>query len=62
MKHLTTGLHALILMLGTTGAALAEEATKEGGGGYGGTAYVWFGLIAIILAYGIYDTFWGSVD
>jgi hypothetical protein len=62
MKHLTTGLHAFTITLGTSAVALADEATKEGGGGYAATAYVWFGLIFLILAYGIYDTFWGPVD
>ncbi len=62
MKRVITGLHTLIFMLGTAGVALAEEATKEGGGGYAGTAYVWFALIAVILIYGIYDSFFRPID
>lgn len=35
---------------------LAEEAAKAPGG-YGSTDYVWFSVIAVILIYGVYDTF-----
>jgi hypothetical protein len=37
-------------------AALAEEAAKAPGS-YGSTDYVWFTVIAGILIYGVYDTF-----
>jgi hypothetical protein len=40
----------------------AEEAKKEGGGGYDSTAYVWIALIVIIVIYGIYDSFFKPVD
>jgi len=63
MKRVMSGLHTLILTLSTAGVAFAEEATKEGGGGgYEATAYVWFALIAVIIIYGIYDSFFRPVD
>jgi hypothetical protein len=37
-------------------AAWAEEAATAAHG-YAASDYIWFGLIAIILAYGTYDTF-----
>jgi hypothetical protein len=36
--------------------AVAEEAAKPSAG-YGGTDYIWFTVIAVVLLYGIYDTF-----
>ncbi len=36
--------------------ALAEETTVSTGG-YGSTDYAWFTVIGLILAYGVYDTF-----
>jgi len=36
--------------------AAAEEAAKTTGG-YSSADYVWFILIAVILGYGVYDTF-----
>lgn len=49
---------ALLIMAGAVwpGAAFAEEAAKPAGG-YGGTDYVWFTVIGLILVYGVYDTF-----
>ena len=37
--------------------ALAEEATQAPSAGYSSTDYVWFFFIAVVLAYGVYDTF-----
>lgn len=36
--------------------ALAEEPAKEAGR-YGGSDYIWFTMIGLILLYGVYDTF-----
>ncbi len=36
--------------------ALAEEPAKAAGK-YGGSDYLWFGMIGLILVYGVYDTF-----
>lgn len=63
MKAILTGIHSFLLVLGATTFALAEEVKAEGGGGgYEATAYVWFALIGIIVAYGIYDAFFKPVD
>jgi hypothetical protein len=64
MKRVMSGLHTLMLIVSTAGVAFAEEAAKEGegGGGYEATAYVWFALIAVIVVYGIYDSFFRPVD
>jgi hypothetical protein len=59
MKHLLIGVQALSALLGTVSVALAEEPAS---GGYGGTAYVWWALIVIIVAYGVYDAFFRPVD
>lgn len=50
---------ALLIMAGAVwpGVAFAEEAGKPAAGGYGGTDYVWFAVIGLILVYGAYDTF-----
>ena len=62
MKALLAGIQSFFLFLGTIAVA-AEEPAKEGAaGGYEATAYVWMGLIAIILIYGIYDSFFKPVD
>jgi hypothetical protein len=37
--------------------ALAEEGVTAAAGGYGASDYVWFTVIAVILLYGTYDTF-----
>jgi hypothetical protein len=38
-------------------SALAEEAVKAPAGGYAAGDYVWFAVIGLVLAYGVYDTF-----
>jgi hypothetical protein len=50
------------MFLSTVVVAFADEAKKEGGGGYEATAYVWMGLIAVIIVYGIYDSFFKPID
>lgn len=52
MKRLLSTLYGLILMA-VPSLALASEV----GGGYEGIASMYYSLIAIILIYGVYDTF-----
>jgi hypothetical protein len=64
VKALLAGIQSFLLFFGTMAVAFAEEAAKEGeaAGGYEATAYVWMGLIAVIVIYGIYDSFFKPVD
>ena len=63
MKAILAGIYSFLMFLSTVVVAFAaEEAKKEGGGGYDSTAYVWMGLIAIIIIYGIYDSFFKPID
>ena len=63
MKALLAGIQSFFLFFCTMAVAFAEEPAKEGGGGgYDSTAYVWMALIAIIVIYGIYDSFFKPVD
>ena len=55
-------MYSFLMFLSTVVVALADEAKKEGGGGYDSTAYVWMALIAIIIIYGIYDSFFKPID
>ena len=57
-----SALYAVLAWIGTTAVAFAEEATKEGGGGYNATYIVWESLIAIILVWGVYDSFFRPID
>jgi hypothetical protein len=63
VKAILTGIYSFLMVLGTAAITFAaEEVKKEGGGGYDSTAYVWMGLIAVIIIYGIYDSFFKPVD
>ena len=62
MKAILAGIYSFLMFLSTVVVALADEAKKEGGGGYDSTAYVWIGLIVIIVVYGIYDSFFKPID
>lgn len=63
MKAILAGIYSFLMVFGTAAMTFAaEEAKKEGGGGYEATAYVWMGLIAAIIIYGIYDSFFKPVD
>jgi len=52
----------VLAWFGTTAVAFAEEATKEGGGGYNATYVIWESLIVIILVWGVYDSFFRPID
>jgi len=45
-----------ILLVGAS-QVLANEPKGEGGSDYSGISYMYYTLIAVILAYGVYDTF-----
>jgi hypothetical protein len=63
VKALLAGIQSFLLFFGTMAVAFAEEPAKEGAaGGYEATAYVWMGLIAVIIIYGIYDSFFKPID
>jgi len=63
VKAILAGIYSFLMFFSTVVVAFAaEEAKKEGGGGYDSTAYVWMGLIAIIIIYGIYDSFFKPID
>lgn len=62
MKAILAGMYSFLMFLSTVVVAFADEAKKEGGGGYEATAYVWIGLIVVIVIYGIYDSFFKPVD
>ena len=61
MKSILVGIQTFVLVWGSTAIALAEEEKKEGGG-YDSMAGIWYALIAIVLIYGIYDSFFKPVD
>jgi hypothetical protein len=62
VKSMLIGAQAFVLFLASSVVALAEEAKKEGGGGYDSVAGVWYTLIVIVLIYGIYDSFFKPID
>ena len=64
MKGLLTGFQTVALFLGTVAVTLADEAKPaEGGGdGYQSLYYAWYALIGIILAWGVYDSFFRPID
>jgi len=45
-----------VLLVGVS-LALANEPKGEGGPDYSGISYMYYTLIGVILAYGVYDTF-----
>jgi hypothetical protein len=62
VKAILAGIYSFLMFLSTVVVAFADEAKKEGGGGYEATAYVWIGLIVVIVIYGIYDSFFKPID
>jgi hypothetical protein len=62
VKAILAGIYSFFMFLSTVVVAFAEETKKEGGGGYEATAYVWIGLIVVIVIYGIYDSFFKPID
>jgi hypothetical protein len=61
VKRILIGIQSFVLVWGGTALALAEEEKKEGGG-YDSVAGIWYSLIAIVLIYGIYDSFFKPID
>ena len=64
MKGIVVGLQTFLLFLSTVAVVFAEEAAGAEGGGdpYAGMYYVWYALIGIIVAWGIYDSFFRPID
>jgi hypothetical protein len=64
VKGLFTGFQTVMLFLSTVAVVLAnEEKPAEGGGDpYAALYYVWYALIGIILAWGVYDSFFRPID
>lgn len=53
MKKLTQGILSTSLLLAASSPAMANAP----GGGYEGITGMYYGMIAIVLAYGVYDIF-----
>jgi hypothetical protein len=64
VKGLFTGFQTAMLFLSTVAVAFAEETKPAEGGGdpYAALYYVWYALIGIILAWGVYDSFFRPID
>lgn len=64
VKGLFTGFQTMMLFLSTVAVAFANvPAPVEGGGDpYAALYYVWYALIGIILAWGVYDSFFRPID
>ena len=56
--------YAVLAWLGTTAIAFANEPKPAEGGGdpYAAMYGVWYALIGIILAWGVYDSFFRPID
>jgi len=52
------------VLLGVVAVAFANvpAPTEDGSDPYAGMYYVWYALIAIVLAWGVYDSFFRPVD
>lgn len=59
-----TGLQTFFAFLCTVSVAVANvpAPTEDGSDPYAGMYYVWYALIAIVLAWGVYDSFFRPVD
>ena len=63
MKGLMVGFQTFFLFLCTVAVVFAEESKKEAGGDpYAAIYYAWYALIGIILAWGVYDSFFRPID
>ena len=64
MKGMWTFLQTFLVFLCTVAVAVANEAKPaEGGGeGYNATYVIWYALVGIIVAWGVYDSFFRPVD
>ena len=64
MKGMLTFLQTCLVFLWTVAVVLAEEAAKAEvkEDPYAPIYYIWYALIAIILAWGVYDSFIRPVD
>lgn len=64
MKGMWTFFQTLVVLLCTVAVAVANEPKPAEGGGdsYAAMYVVWYALIGIILAWGIYDSFFRPVE
>jgi hypothetical protein len=64
VKGMWTFLQTCLVFLCTVGVVLAEEAAQAEvkDDPYAAIYYMWYALIAIILAWGVYDSFFRPVD
>ena len=63
VKAISVGLQSFLVFLSTVAVVLAEEAQKEATtSGYQALYYVWYFLIAVILIWGVYDSFFRPID
>jgi O-antigen/teichoic acid export membrane protein len=65
VKGLFTGFQTMMLFLSTVAVAFANEPKPPGEGGgdpYAALYYAWYALIGIILAWGVYDSFFRPID
>ena len=64
MKGMWTFLQTVLVFLCTVGVVFAEEAAKGAAkeDPYAAIYYIWYTLIGIILAWGVYDSFFRPID
>ena len=64
MKGILTFLQTCLMFLCTATVVLAEEAAKAEvkEDPYAPIYYIWYALIGIILAWGVYDSFFRPID
>lgn len=64
MKGMWTFFQTVLVLLCTVAVAVANETKPAEGGGdpYAAMYAIWYALIGIILAWGIYDSFFRSVE
>lgn len=64
VKGLMTGFQTFLFFLSTVAVAFANEPKPAEGGGdpYAPLYYAWYALIGIILAWGVYDSFFRPID
>ncbi|TAL09612.1 MAG: hypothetical protein EPO02_09650 [Nitrospirae bacterium] len=64
MKGMWTFLQTLLVFLSTVAVAFANEPKAGEGGGnpYEAMYMIWYVLIGIVLAWGVYDSFFRPID
>jgi len=64
VKSVMAGFQTFLLFLSMVAVAFADEAKPAEGGGdpYAAIYYIWYTLIGIILAWGVYDSFFRPIE